>query len=193
MTRVGGTRAIPVDARVVAATNRDLEHEMEEGRFRKDLFFRLNVHTLVVPPLRERLSDVPLLTEHLLGTLCRRLGVRTRRLDPEALERLQSYDWRRNNVRELRNIIERLILVGDGPVITSADLPRDLGASGTRWGGLAEGPRPLKELKAEAERSILLTALERNQWHISKTAEELGLADHASLLKIMRRHDLKRP
>jgi two-component system nitrogen regulation response regulator NtrX len=192
VTRVGGSRAIPAKTRVVAATNRNLEEEIAARRFRQDLFFRLNVHALRVPPLRERLSDVPLLAEHLLAEASERLGVPPKTLSAEALRRLQSYDWRRNNIRELRNVVERLLISAPGSEITAEDVPSDLVAHGVEV-EVTGPPRPLKELKAEAERRILITALERNDWHISRTAEELGLADHSSLLKIMRRHDLKRP
>ncbi len=192
VTKVGGTRAVSVETRVVAATNRDLEEEIAAKRFRADLFYRLNVHALRVPPLRERLSDVPPLAEHLLAEASERLGVAPKRFAPDALHRLQGYDWRRNNVRELRNVVERLLISSPGAVITAADVPGDLDPR-ERVAAAHGEPRPLKELKAEAERRILVAALERNDWHISRTAEELGLADHSSLLKIMRRHDLKRP
>src|SRR2546421_4286664 len=99
VTRLGGNRTIAVDARVLAATNRALEKEVAAGRFREDLFYRLNVHVLQVPPLRERLSDLPALVEHLLATTCARFGMRARTLEPAALECLMAYDWRHNNVR----------------------------------------------------------------------------------------------
>jgi DNA-binding NtrC family response regulator len=186
--RVGGTRDIAVEARVVAATNRSLADEAESGRFRQDLLFRLNVHVIRVPPLRERLSDLPELTEHLLAALCERLGLPPRRLAPAALEALMAHDWRRNNVRELRNVLERMVIAGDAAVLDLASVPPDL-----RPG---DAPPPsgasYADQKAEAERRILLTALERNQWHLTRTAKDLGLADHASLLKIMRRHGIER-
>ena len=192
--RLGSTRPITVDARVVAATNRDLEAEIRAGRFRDDLFFRLNVHVLAVPPLRERLSDLPALVDQFLAAICARYGMRRKRIAPEALERLMAYDWRRNNVRELRNAVERMIIASDGDVIGPDDVPADLkgvaaGASSGDTGGLGT----FQELRAEAERRILVTALERNDWHVTRTAEQLGLADHASLLKIMRRLDIRRP
>src|SRR6185436_3994714 len=103
VTRVGGDRAIPVSARVVAATNRDLEQEVEAGRFRQDLFYRLNVHTLRVPPLRERRSDLPALVHHLLRSIATHLAVRAKTMAPDAVALLAAADWRKNNVRELRN------------------------------------------------------------------------------------------
>ena len=100
------------------------------------------------------------------------------------------YDWSRNNVRELRNVIERMIIATDGDVIGPEQVPADIrGDAATA----AEGANTFQALKAEAERRILITALERNEWHVTRTAEALGLADHASLLKIMRRHNIRRP
>ncbi len=191
VTRVGGERSIKVDARVVAATNRELDAEVEAGRFRQDLYYRLNVHVLPVPPLRDHLSDVPQLVEHFVGRVCARFGVRAKRLDPEALQLLMAYDWRRNNVRELWNVIERMIIATDREVIGAEQIPAEVRGSGkpVKSGGTA---RSLQELRAEAERQIIVAALERNDWQITRTAKELGLADHASLLKIRRRHDLKR-
>jgi DNA-binding NtrC family response regulator len=190
--RVGTTRPIAVPARVVAATNRELEREVEDKRFRQDLYFRLNVHVLLVPPLRERLSDLPELVEHLLATTCARFGVRRKRMHPDALRLLVAYDWRKNNVRELRNIVERMIIAADQDVIGVDSVPVELRGSAPAVATALTEPRTFLELKAEAERQIIVYALERNDWHITKTAQELGLADHASLLKIMRRHNVTR-
>ncbi len=191
VTRLGGEGAIEVDARVVAATNRDLEAEVEAGRFRQDVYFRLNVHILQVPPLREHLSDVPELVDHFQIATCERLGVRKKRVDPDAKDALMYCEWRRNNVRELRNIIERMVIAADDDVIGIDDVPTEIRTGGAEPD--SDTPRTLKNLKAEAERQILVAALDRNDWHITRTAQDLGLADHASLLKIMRRHNLKRP
>ena len=194
VTRVGATGELATDVRTVAATNRDLDHAVREGRFREDLLFRLNVHVLRVPPLRERLSDVPLLAEHFLALVADHFGQRPKRLAPAVLEQLAAYDWRRNNVRELRNVIERLIIASPGEEIGPEAVPADLGPAAAAAGasGWRPGPGPLREQRAAAERAILLAALERHDWHITNTARELGLADHSSLLKIMRRHGLKR-
>jgi len=195
ITRLGGNRTVAVAARVVAATNRDLETEVRAGRFREDVYFRLNVHVVRVPALRERLSDVPALVEHLLAATCARFGVRPKRVDPAALDCLMRYDWRRNNVRELRNVVERMIIATDGETIGVDDIPADVregaGPQGSATGGSA-APTTFHALKAEAERQIIVAALERNDWHITRTAQALGLADHASLLKIMRRHNIVR-
>jgi len=196
VTRLGANKSIRVDTRVVAATNRDLAAEVSTGRFRQDLLYRLNTHVVQVPPLRERLSDVPVLAEHFLALTCEKFGVRKRTLAPETLQELQQYDWSRNNVRELRNVIERLVIAGTGEVITADLMPTDITSSlgrSTDRGPAAPPPGgSLKEQKAAAERQIILSALERNDWHITNTAAQLGLADHSSLLKIMRRHGLKK-
>ncbi len=220
VTRLGGNRVVTVDARVVAATNRDLEREVAEGRFRQDLYYRLSAHVVRVPPLRARLEDVPELVEHLLDGVCERFGMRRKSIEAEALRLLTRHDWHRNNVRELRNIVERLVIAADGETIGLEHVPPEMGEG--RWergevgvddgeggegrgeelralrtahqgGGEDEGGATFRQLKAEAERRILLDALTRNEWHITKTAQELGLADHASLLKIMRRHGISRP
>jgi two-component system, NtrC family, nitrogen regulation response regulator NtrX len=193
VTRLGGNRTVSVNARVIAATNRDVEAEVRNGRFREDLHYRLNTHVLRVPPLRERLSDVPALVEHLVAMTCVRFGIRPRKVDPAALACLMAYDWARNNVRELRNVVERMIIASDAESIQLDDVPADI-RDGTPPRGTPAGTpdRSFQALKAEAERQIVVAALERNEWHITRTAQALGLADHASLLKIMRRHHIAR-
>ena len=190
VTRVGGTRAVPVDVRVVAATNRDLDTDTAAGRFREDLLYRLNVHVLRVPPLRDRRSDIPELVGHLLAMTCERFGVRRKRLSDGALRALMAHDWRRNNVRELRNVVEQLVIASDDEVVAPGDLPPEIGGPVDAAGG--EAPTTYHARKVEAERQIVVEALERNDWHITRTAADLGLADHASLLKIMRRLNLSR-
>jgi DNA-binding NtrC family response regulator len=190
VVRVGSTRPTPVDARVVAATNRDLDLEVREGRFREDLLYRLNVHLLEVPPLRERREDVPLIAERFVEETCRRFGVLPKRLSGEARERLVAHDWRRNNVRELRNAVERMVVQADGETIRAEHLPPELGGADAAAADGAAGT--FQALRADAERRIVLAALERHDWHVTRTAEALGLADHASLLKIMRRLEIRR-
>jgi DNA-binding NtrC family response regulator len=192
VTRLGGNRPVAVDARIVAATNRDLDAEIASGRFREDLYFRLNVHPIRVPPLRDRVSDVPALADQFVTGICARFGLRKKKVAPEALELLMAYDWRRNNVRELRNAVERMIIAADGDTIRADHVPAEIRASGRTADGPGASGRTFQDLKAEAERRILIEALERNGWHVSRTAQELGLADHASLLKIMRRLNIRR-
>jgi DNA-binding NtrC family response regulator len=191
VTRIGGNRSISVEARVVAATNRDLEAEVAAGRFRQDLYFRLSVHVLRVPPLRDRLSDVPELASGFAATISERFRIRPKKISGDALEVLMGYDWGRNNVRELRNVVERMIIAADGDILRAEHVPADILEQGIA-APPASGERSYQTLKLEAERQIVVTALERNEWHVTRTAEELGLADHASLLKVMRRLGIKR-
>jgi len=177
-----------VRARVVAATNRDLSIEVREGRFREDLLYRLNPHIIAVPPLRDRTSDIGAIAERFLTDICGRFGVLTKRLSGDALAVLMAYDWKRNNVRELRNVLEQMVVAAEGDTLRPEHVPADLREAGAP-------PTPgtsFQEQKAESERRIIISALERNDWHITRTAEALGLADHASLLKIMRRLDIRR-
>jgi two-component system nitrogen regulation response regulator NtrX len=191
--RVGGDRAIPIAARVVAATNRELEREVEAGRFRQDLLYRLNVHTLRVPPLRDRRSDIPAIVEHLLQSIASHLRMRPKTIAPDALTLLSAYDWKKNNVRELRNVLERMMIASDGTVITSAEVPPEIrGEDRDEAADPSAAPGTLKAMKAQAERQIVVAALEKHGWHVTKTAEALGLSDHSSLLKIMRRHGLSK-
>jgi len=193
ITRLGGNRTVAVPARVVAATNRDLDAEVRAGRFREDVYFRLNVHVVRVPALRERRSDVPVLVEHLLTTTCARFGMRPKTVDPAALDCLMRYDWTRNNVRELRNVVERMIIATDGEAIGVDDIPAEVReGAGSQSTSAGSAPTTFHALRAEAERQIIVAALEHNDWHITRTAQALGLADHASLLKIMRRHNISR-
>jgi DNA-binding NtrC family response regulator len=132
-----------------------------------------------------------------------RFGIRRKAVQPAAMELLMAYDWRQNNVRELRNVVERMIIAADGSSIGSEHVPAEIqeeaGARDGRGAAAASaaatsatGARTFLERKAEAERQIVIAALDRNEWHITRTAAELGLADHASLLKIMRRHRISR-
>jgi two-component system, NtrC family, nitrogen regulation response regulator NtrX len=192
VTRVGGNRSIPVDPRIVAATNRDLEAEVAVGRFRQDLYFRLSVHVLHVPPLRDRISDIPELAGLFVAATCERFRIRPKKMSADALELLMAYDWSRNNVRELRNIVERMIIAADGDVLRPEHVPAEIQEHGGSRRLAGAEDRGFAALKTEAERQIVVAALERHDWHITRTAQDLGLADHASLLKIMRRLDLKR-
>ena len=191
--RLGGSRAMEISARVVAATHRDLEKDVETGRFRQDLFYRLNVHMLRVPPLRERLSDIPAVVDQLLGAIATHLRVRPKSVTPAALALLAAWDWRKNNVRELRNCLERMMISSDAAVMDVADVPSEIrGEDSDDIADPSAAPGSLKALKTQAERQIVLAALEKHHWQVTRTAESLGLADHSSLLKIMRRHGLSK-
>ena len=189
VTRVGAERAIKVNTRVVAATHRDLEKEVEAGRFRRDLYFRLNVHVVAIPPLRDRRSDIPELANALLAATCERFRVRRKRLDPAALDALMAYDWRYNNVRELRNVIERMVLASEEMLISIDHVPAEIRSAATH---VTPSDGSFRDRRAEAEREIIVRALEATGWNVQRAAKNLGLADHASLLKIMRRLGLKR-
>lgn len=188
--RVGSNSSVRVSARVVAATNRDLDEMVTAKEFREDLLYRLNVHVVRVPPLRDRREDVPLLAERFVETTCREFGILPKVLAPEAREALVGYDWKRNNVRELRNAIERAVVSAVAETIRAADLP-----AAVRGATDAESPPDdgsFHSQRAAAERRIVLGALEKHDWQITRTAESLSLADHASLLKIMRRLGIQR-
>jgi DNA-binding NtrC family response regulator len=191
ITRLGGEQSIRVDARVIAATHRDLEADVETGRFRRDLFFRVNVHLLRVPPLADRRSDVPELANHFLAATCVRFGMRRKHLDRDALEALMAYDWHRNNVRELRNVVERMVLATDAAVITAADVPAEIRPAGGA-APPASSATSYRDRKLESERQIVIAALEAAEWNVTRAAADLGLADHASLQKIMRRLGVRR-
>jgi len=188
VTRVGSTRGTPVDTRVVAATNRDLDEAVQAGGFREDLLYRLNPHVIRVPPLRERRDDIADIAQRFVDAVCQRFGMLPKVLSGEAKDLLVRCEWRRNNVRELRNVIERMVVSADGEVLRVEHVPtelRDVGAA-------QEAAPTFQSLKLEAERAIVLGALERHEWKVTRTAEWLGLADHASLLKIMRRLGIRR-
>jgi len=167
---VGSTQVITVDARVVAATNRDLEPMIRQGTFREDLYYRLNVIPIVLPPLRERRQDIPLLAEHFLARFARRQG-RVLRLSAGATERLLRYAWP-GNVRELENAMERLAILARDETIEPGDLPPHIGA------GLALGTAPglaAEQTLADAERAHIIQILERYGWNHSRAAEALGI------------------
>jgi len=163
-------------------------------RTRQPALERVRAHTLTVPPLRERLADLPALIDHLLRALASHLGVRPKTMAPGAVALLTAYDWRKNNVRELKNCLERMLIASDAAVISVDDVPPEIRAEDRDDRADVEAtPGTLKALKAQAERRIVLEALEQHDWHVTQAAGALGLADHSSLLKIMRRHGLVRP
>lgn len=195
VSRIGAEgRVIKFDVRLLAATHRNLEAEVEKGNFRQDLYYRICTHVIRVPALRERLEDVKPLALHFIQRICEQFGLHPKTISAEALSILQKYPWQKNNVRELQNIVERLIIECEGDEIQPQHIPSDI----YRNRLLAHQPesdqgKTFQEMKQDAERSILLQYLQKNNWHISKTAEELGIANHSNLLKIMRRLNLKRP
>lgn len=184
MERVGGTQRIKVDVRVVAATNKDLLEEIRAGRFREDLYFRLNVIPIFVPALRDRQDDIPPLADYFMAMLATEYGRRAKRLAPEAAARLRQYGWP-GNVRELRNVIERLIIMVSGETITAQDLGF-LGRDGMPDAPAAHGPaRPLSEARDEFEKDYILHTLAAQQGNMSRTAELLGV-ERSNLYKKLR-------
>jgi two-component system, NtrC family, nitrogen regulation response regulator NtrX len=174
--RLGSARTIKVDVRVIAATNKNLEEEIEKGRFREDLYFRLAVIPIHVPPLRERPEDVPLLVRHYIDYFSRENNTRPKRITQAALEGLQRHRWK-GNIRELRNTVERLIIMTAADAIDAADLPGSLRSFSPPGAAKPAGESDqakagtLREFKDSAERAFLVAKLRENGWNISKTAE----------------------
>ncbi len=184
LERVGGAETIKVDVRVVAATNKDLSAEIAAGRFREDLYYRLAVVPIELPPLRARREDIPSLVEHFIEQVCADNGRRLKKLAPSAMTLVMQHDWP-GNVRELKNVVERLaILTGDAEVITEADVGDALPRVKAVKADFARGT-PFKDLVAAAEREIIMAALEANDHHVSNTARELQL-ERSHLYKKMR-------
>ena len=174
--RVGGTRDLTVDARLIAATNRDLQDEVVAGRFREDLLYRLRVFPIRLPPLRERASDIPALAKGFADEFARQLGKRIREITPETMERLRAYRFP-GNVRELRNIIERTVLLADGPSITPDMLPAEiLGRARTGAPDVELGPEGL-DLDS-LEETLLLEALRRAEGNRTEAGRLLGMSRH---------------
>jgi len=174
--RVGGTETIEVNVRVIAATNKDLQAEMSQGRFREDLFYRLNVIPFHVPALRERREDIPRLAERFLAEYAADAGRPPKSIAQKALAKLQEYPWP-GNVRELQNLIERLVLMTPGEVIELTDLPPQVSSPDReRLLRASASADTLAEARAAFEREWLLEKLGTFGWNISRTAEAVGLA-----------------
>ena len=184
--RVGGTHSIKIDVRIVAATNLDLKRAVATGAFREDLFYRLNVVPITVPPLRERIEDLPLLVDHFIRRYNHECNKRIEALTPDALAALGAYSWP-GNVRELQNIVERTVVLVDGPLISAADLPLDLTISPAR-GGAAPDKRglDLNEASDRFERLIVQRVLEEARGNVSEAARVLGLHRNSLKMKLAR-------
>jgi len=182
VTRVGGQKLIPVDFRVIVATNQDLETLIERGEFREDLYWRLNVFAVQIPPLRERPEDIPPLAEHFLEIYTRSMNRRPMRLSSETLDALKNYHWP-GNIRELQNAIERAVVVGTPPVLKAEDLPlRVTSGSGQ------PGPKSLREL----ERAHILRVLDSCSWNITRAARLLEV-DRGTLYNKIEKYRFRRP
>ncbi len=180
--RVGGTDPIHVDVRIIAATNRDLKKAVEEGKFREDLYYRLNVITITLPPLRERKEDIPLLVEHFLEQLEVEMGKRLEGISGEAMDLLMAYHWP-GNIRELKNVLERGAVVAKGPIIEAEDLGLPI-LEGEKADG--EPPASLKEM----ERRHILKVLKEHRWNITRSAQALGI-DRVTLYHKIKKYGLK--
>ncbi|MFQ5538379.1 MAG: sigma-54-dependent transcriptional regulator [Gemmatimonadota bacterium] len=192
VTRVGGAAPVEVDVRVVAATNKKLEEEITEGRFREDLFYRLNVVPIHVPPLRERREDIPMLVQHFSERMAREEGIAPKRFEEEAVRRLAAMDWP-GNVRELRNTVERLLILSPAPTVRAADVDM-LAVSGGREAGLNGellAAESFSEFKEMAERAYILQKLRENDWNVAETARRVGMP-RSNLYKKIEKYGLVR-
>ncbi|MBX3175179.1 MAG: sigma-54-dependent Fis family transcriptional regulator [Gemmatimonadaceae bacterium] len=193
VTRIGGQKVRKVDVRVIAATNKRLEEEIAEGRFREDLYYRLNVVPITVPPLRERRDDIPMLVQHFLERLAVDSGLPPRTVDATAMERLAALDWP-GNVRELRNTVERLLILASGTRVTRSDVDQLVGVrAGDASGGLGalEQCKTFEEFKLAAERAFLSAKLREYEWNVAETARVLEMP-RSNLYKKIERHGLAR-
>ena len=176
--RVGGNRTISVDVRVIAASNKNLEEEIAKGRFREDLYYRLNVFPIEVPPLKERLDDIPVLVETFLEDFATRNRSRRKKVTPAALDILRGYSWP-GNIRELKNLVERLLIIVDGDTIDARDIPDSYNLDVCREQGLAELPffqiDDLKKAKLAFEKEFINRKLVQYHNNITRTAEAIGV------------------
>ncbi len=188
--RLGSNKIVEVDVRVIAATNQDLHKLIEEGKFREDLFHRLNVIPVHIPPLRERSEDIPELAQAFSDAVCRRNGFPNKSFDKETIKMLQTYEWR-GNVRELRNIVERLVIMSTGNKITPDDLallaPKKKGAIDS----IIDTAGTFQEFKDNAEKEFILHQLEKRGWNVSQTAEDLQI-QRSHLYNKIKKYGLER-
>jgi len=199
ISRVGSGKTLAVDVRVIAATNKNLEQEIREGHFREDLLYRVNVVPIEVPPLRERRGDIAQLVAHFTAELTRS-GLPPKEIEPAAVQRLTAHDWP-GNIRELKNGVERLLILAAGDTVTEADVQRLVGTGdgGRGTGGTApEGgdatwlrAATFEEFKQAAERAFLLTKLQEHDWNVSETARTLQMP-RSNLYKKIERYGLAR-
>jgi two-component system nitrogen regulation response regulator NtrX len=199
--RLGSARTIKVDVRVIAATNKNLEDAIARGEFREDLFFRLNVIPIVVPPLRERREDIPRLVQHFARRTAEEHNLKPKRFDAAAMDALQRYRWR-GNIRELRNTVERLLIMTPTESVRVEDLPAEIRSGDSARSAVeAEvavktndtgGPSPgtLREFKDAAERAYLVQKLRENNWNISRTAELID-TPRSNLYKKLEQYGIK--
>ncbi|MBI1311754.1 response regulator [bacterium] len=187
---VGGNTTYHVDTRLILATNEDLEELVRQGRFRQDLYYRINVITITQPPLRDRIGDIPLLVEHYLGEMNDRNGKHVRRFDDSAIQAMQRYSWP-GNVRELVNVVERAVVLAKGEVVSLDDLPDNIKREeqNRHLVSVGAGSGSLRVALVEPEKQIILNALEQHGWNRQNTAAALGI-NRTTLYKKMKRYDI---
>jgi two-component system nitrogen regulation response regulator NtrX len=194
--RVGGTEIITVDVRVIAASNKPLEEEIQKGTFREDLFYRLNVIPFEIPPLRARSEDIPLLANYFLLLFSQEYGKRKKTLSPAAMDLLLQHPWP-GNVRELRNVMERMVIMVPGDMIQETDVAPSLRV---RLGAASEAAAepevswdgPLREARERFERQYILCRLKEAHWNISRTADRLGI-ERSNLHRKMKAYGIEPP
>jgi two-component system nitrogen regulation response regulator NtrX len=200
--RLGSAKTIKVDVRVIAATNKNLEGAIGRGEFREDLYFRLNVIPIVVPPLRDRREDIPKLVQHFAKRMAEEHNLKAKRIDPAAMDALQRHRWR-GNIRELRNTVERLLIMTPSDSIRVDDLPAEVRAGDAGLRAPAEGDGParltdsppagagtLREFKDASERAYLVQKLRETNWNISRTAEIID-TPRSNLYKKLEQYGIK--
>jgi two-component system nitrogen regulation response regulator NtrX len=190
VTRIGATKPISIDVRVIAATNKNIDEEIGAGRFREDLYYRLNVVPIDVPPLRGRRDDIPLLVKRFVADLARDSGVKPKRFADDAMRALEGRDWP-GNVRELRNAVERLVILSAGDSVTEVDVVRLAGAAADGAVGDLIHCDTFEEFKQSAERAFLEAKLEENGWNVSETARKLDMP-RSNLYKKIEKYGLQR-
>jgi two-component system nitrogen regulation response regulator NtrX len=203
--RLGSARTIKVDVRVIAATNKNLEEAIERGEFREDLFFRLNVIPIVVPPLRERREDIPRLVQHFAKRTAEEHNLKPKKFDQSAMDALSRYRWR-GNIRELRNTVERLLIMTPSEFVRVDDLPAEIRSNDSPRPAMSAsepdapvktgessapgGAGTLREFKDAAERAYLVQKLRENNWNISRTAELID-TPRSNLYKKLEQYGIK--
>lgn len=193
ITRVGGDRSIPVDVRVIAATNKNLLDQIESGHFREDLYHRLSVILIHVPPLRDRRDDIPIITNHIAERIARRNGLEPRPFTDEALAALKTFEWR-GNVRELHNVVERLTIMSQGDRIGHLDVERYVAPGGSSVNpivGLMDKFDQFQDFRDRAEKLFIEHKLAQFEWNISRTAESIGI-QRSHLYNKMGKYDIQR-
>jgi len=188
--RVGGNTKISVDVRIIAATNKILKSEIEEGNFREDLFHRLNVIPIHIPPLRERKEDIPILIEHFTKTICEKNKFPLKSFDKKAVELLQKLPWT-GNVRELRNLVERIVIMVPHDEITEKDIVDLIPHPSSKMDDILNVTNSFQEFKEKSERAFILKQLDANSWNISKTADVLGI-QRSHLYSKMKKYEIEK-